>query len=628
MRSGKVAYSLNNRVKEQYEEWIRYTHHSSGIREDLERIEDDEAALTERFYRDLEFGTGGMRGILGAGTNRMNIYTVRRATLGLARYLKAKRVEMDNGEEVYTYPSRPVMSNSKSLKVVIGYDCRRMSFEFALEAGQVLAAEGISAAVFEHLCPTPELSFAVRELQADAGIMITASHNPPEYNGYKVYGSDGGQLLPAAADAVVEQISSVTDLFSIPLLPKVQAEGLGLLTWLGSDMDKSYYRRVLRETAFPGVKPAERAALTLVYSPLHGTGNWPVREVLQAAGYDNLVVVSSQADPDGEFPTVKSPNPEEPAAFALALETARAAGAEIALATDPDADRVGVAVRNELGDYTLLTGNQTGGLLLDFLLAQRKQAGTLASNAIVFKTIVTSDLGAAVAKEYGVDVEDTLTGFKYIGERISYYEGTGEKQFLFGYEESYGYLLASMVRDKDAVQSCLAIAEMAAHHKAAGKDLLQALEELYKRVGYFQEELMSATMPGASGLKTIENLMQRLRAGGLAGFGGVNGSGGVSGWDGLDANLDVAFIEDYEPGTRTWRATGAKQPLTLPQANVLKYGFVDGSWLAVRPSGTEPKIKFYLGAKGKDRNHCQQQLTILRAAVESILDSAKHQPGV
>lgn len=554
----------------------------------------NEAALTDAFYRDLEFGTGGMRGVLGAGTNRMNVYTVRKATLGLARYLKLQ----DSGHR-----------ESARLKVAIGYDCRRMSAEFALEAGRVLSAQGIEAAIFEHLCPTPELSFAVRQLRADAGIMITASHNPPEYNGYKVYGSDGGQILPDAADALTKEIASIENLFEIPLLSKVEAEQAGFITWLGQPMDAEYHTQVLRAIRLSTVTEEHRKGLRLVYTPLHGTGNVPVREVLTRAGYTGLTLVEAQTAPDGEFPTVKSPNPEEPAAFALALETARLVNADIALATDPDADRVGVAVRDETGNYTLLTGNQTGGLLLDFLLRQKKQSAVLPASPIVFKTIVTSDLGAVVAEEYGVAVEDTLTGFKYIGERIHHYEETGEKQFLFGYEESYGYLLSPMVRDKDAVQSCLAIAEMAAHYKSSGKTLLQALDELYRRVGYFQEELISATMPGAEGLETIQTLMRRLRK------------------DSLPSDLVMTYVEDYELGYRTMSASGARETLTLPKANVLKYVFEDGSWLAVRPSGTEPKIKFYLGAKGHDLPHCTQQLARLRETTKQVLASAQTNRG-
>lgn len=615
-----MALQLNERVAKQYQQWVEYPHHPEDIQVALEALKDDEAALTDSFYRDLEFGTGGMRGVLGVGTNRMNIYTVRKATLGLARYLKSLE-------------TRPH-------KVVIGYDCRRMSWEFALEAGRVLAAQGIEAGIFEHLCPTPELSFAVRTLQADAGIMITASHNPPEYNGYKVYGRDGGQILPDVADALIKEVTSIERVFEIPLVSRPEGEAAGLITWLGNALDEHYYAQVLEAIRFPEVADADRDALKLVYSPLHGTGNVPVREVLTRAGYTGLTMVASQSEPDGEFSTVKSPNPEEPAAFALALETARSVGADIALATDPDADRVGVAVRDRGGEYILLTGNQTGGLLLDFLLKLRNQSGNLPANAIVFKTIVTSDLGAVVAKEYNVAVEDTLTGFKYIGERILHYEESGAKQFLFGYEESYGYLLSAMVRDKDAVQSCLAVAEMAAYYKASGKTLLDALDDLFGRVGYFQEELVSATMPGERGLETIQEVMDDLRQLGPAtasdltlryvedyqtrlrtmiltktGAGSaadrVPAKGGETGLAGVDL--------ESQPVARVGFGSGPAEKLTLPKSNVLKYVFQDGSWLAVRPSGTEPKIKFYLGAKGQSRNQCQSQLEKLKAAVNQAL---------
>ncbi|OFW78403.1 MAG: hypothetical protein A2201_02025 [Alicyclobacillus sp. RIFOXYA1_FULL_53_8] len=489
-------------------------------------------------------------------------------------------------------------------QVVIGYDCRRMSAQFALEAGQVLAAAGIKAYVFEHLCPTPELSYAVRELGAQAGIMITASHNPPEYNGYKLYGPDGGQILPEVASAITHEIASINDVFGIASLPRTDAEKRGLLVWLGRDLDERYYEAVVSEVVQPHISLAERAELRVVYSPLHGTGNLPVQEVLKRAGYSNVFLVASQEQPDGEFPTVKSPNPEEPEAFVLALQQAREVGADVVLATDPDADRVGVAALDEAGDYHLFTGNQTGGLLLDFLIGQREWADRVGDNAIVLKTIVTSDLGAAVARAHGIAVEDTLTGFKYIGDKIRLYEENGEKQFFFGYEESYGYLISPTVRDKDAVQSCLAIAEMAAYYKQQGRTLLQALQNLYERVGYFREELMSVTLPGVQGLDTIQAIMRHLRVNSIA----VEG-------------LSVAAVEDYQTG---WRSVGEQQErLTLPSSDVLKYVFENGTWLAVRPSGTEPKIKFYLGSQGRDLADCETQLLHMRTSVKKILDSAQ-----
>lgn len=601
---------MDKRIEDLYRLWLDYPLHPPEIQADLAALNEDEANILECFYRDLEFGTGGLRGILGAGTNRMNIYTVRKATLGLAAYLSAQAhptsiltLSMAKGGQ----PAADHVSESPRVQVVIGYDCRRMSAEFALEAGRVLAAAGLRAYVFEHLCPTPELSYAVRELGAQAGIMITASHNPPEYNGYKLYGPDGGQILPDVAAAITDEIANINDVFGIASLPRNDAQSGGMLVWLGRELDERYYEAVVREVVQPRISSAERTGLKIVYSPLHGTGSLPVQEVLKRAGYANVFVVASQEQPDGEFPTVKSPNPEESEAFDLALQLAREVTADVVLATDPDADRVGVAVRDGVGEYHLLTGNQTGGLLLDFLIHQREWTGRLAQNSIVLKTIVTSDLGAVVAKAHGIAVEDTLTGFKYIGDRIRVYEEDGQKQFFFGYEESYGYLISPMVRDKDAVQSCLAIAEMAAYHKHKGRTLLEALQDLYERVGYFREELMSVTLPGVQGLDTIQAIMRHLRQNRVA----VEG-------------LSLTAVEDYQTGLRT--VAEQQERLTLPISDVLKYVFDNGTWLAVRPSGTEPKIKFYLGAQGRDLADCEAQLLRMRTAVNQILNYA-HAPA-
>ncbi|WP_083430281.1 phospho-sugar mutase [Alicyclobacillus macrosporangiidus] len=571
-----------------YQTWRAHAGHPSDIERELAWLADKPEEIAERFGYDLRFGTGGLRGILGAGTSRMNVYTVRRATLGLARYLQA------------------AIPDAASRGVVIGYDCRRMSAEFALEAGRVLAAAGLKAYVFRHLCPTPELSFAVRRLKAAGGIMITASHNPPEYNGYKVYGEDGGQILPDVADAITREIEAVQDWFSIPLADPAEAERTGRLAWVGDEMDEAYVKTVVDAIRVAGVEDADRKALRVVYSPLHGTGGKPVEAVLRRVGYTDLHLVAAQMQPDGEFPTTASPNPEEPAALERALETARQVGADIAMATDPDADRVGVAVRLPDGEYRLLTGNQTGGLLVDFVLGQRKAAGTLPADGIVFKTIVTSELGAAIARQYGVAVEDTLTGFKYIGNRIGHYERTGERTFLFGYEESYGYLAADFVRDKDAVQICLLVAEMAAHHKRRGKTLVDALEELYRRAGYHEEKLVSKTLPGLDGLERIRGLMARLRErkDGLA----VDGE-------------QLLWTEDYEVLRRRY-TDGREEAIDLPRADVLRYGFAGGSWLAVRPSGTEPKIKFYLGARGDSEAACRETLARMQRAVDRVLAEA------
>jgi len=570
-------------VRDTYEQWLHNPNLDEGLRTELEHVTSEED-IEDRFYKNLEFGTGGMRGILGAGINRMNLYTVRRATLGLARFL------LQQGD---THAKKGV---------AVGYDCRRMSQEFANDIGAVLAAQGIPSYIFEHLCPTPELSYAVRTLGTAAGIVVTASHNPPEYNGYKVYGSDGGQLLPDAAAQIIEQVESIQDIFSVPVMDKEEAIGQGLMHFVGEDMDEAYIQAVLDAVLQPPVQAAQRASLNIVYTPLHGTGNVPVRETLRRAGYSNTVILRSQEQPDGEFPTVASPNPEEPEALKLAIAEAGRQKAHLVMGTDPDADRVGIAVRAADGQYRLLTGNQVGGLLVDFVLKMKQETGLLPTNGIVFKTIVTSQLGSEAAKAYGVAVEDTLTGFKYIGNRIGHYEATGEHTFVFGYEESYGYLASPMVRDKDAVQICLLIAEMATYYKSQGMSLLDALQDLYRRVGYFREILVSEKLPGADGMAKMQSMLDDLRHRGLR----------VPG-------LALIAVEDYLRGIRQDMATGRETPLTLPRENVLKYFFDNHSWLAIRPSGTEPKIKVYIGVRGNSETECEAVLQVLRQAVSNLL---------
>ncbi|WDM02932.1 phospho-sugar mutase [Alicyclobacillus cycloheptanicus] len=568
---------------ERYRQWQSAGPHPEEIEQDLRDIAHDPAAIEERFYRDLAFGTGGLRGLLGAGTNRMNRYTVRKATAGLARYL---------------HRNRPA---SAKQGVVIGYDCRRMSPEFALDAALVLAAQGIKAYLFDHLCPTPELSFAVRTLGAAAGVMVTASHNPPEYNGYKVYGPDGGQILPEAANAVTAEIQTVGDLFAVELARRQEAEADGRLIWVREEMDTAYVDAVVQSIRVAGVEQRDRQNLCIVYTPLHGTGNRTVRQSLAAAGYAQVYVVPEQEQPDGEFSTVRSPNPEEPDALSAAIALAGQVDADIVMGTDPDADRVGIAVRHG-GTYRLLTGNQVGGLLVEFWLRHKQAAGTLPHNGIVFKTIVTSGLGAAVAKRYGVTVEDTLTGFKYIGAKATQYEQTGAFAYLFGYEESYGYLAAPIVRDKDAVQICLLIAEMAAEYKRQGQTLVDGLEALYRQVGYFAESLISVTLPGVDGIRQIASSMERLRQEALF----VEG-------------MQLESVEDYLSGIRSFVDGRPPEELTLPQENVIKYNFSNGSWLAVRPSGTEPKLKVYLGAVGDGEAACQATLERMKRAMEGYL---------
>lgn len=566
-----------------YRKWMDFPNLDVELQKDLASVT-DESDINDRFYKDLEFGTGGLRGIMGAGTNRMNIYTVRRATLGLARYLQSQ------GQD------------AAAKGVVIGYDCRHMSREFAEEVGRVLAAVKIPAYVFEHLCPTPEVSYAVRSLKTAAGIMVTASHNPPEYNGYKVYGPDGGQVLPETAKKIIDEIEKIDDIFGIAVMDKTEAQRQGLFQFVGHTLDEAYMTAVLQAVLQTPLTTTERANLKVVYTPLHGTGNIPVRECLKRAGYGQTTVPASQEQPDGDFPTVKSPNPEEPEALRLAIEEARRCDADIVMGSDPDADRVGIAVRTTAGDYRLFTGNQVGGLLVDFLLTVQQSEGTLPSNGIVFKTIVTSELGGEAARSFGLTVENTLTGFKYIGDRIGHYEATGEHTFVFGYEESYGYLASPIVRDKDAVQICLLVAEMAAHYKAHGITLVDALENLHKKVGYFSEALVSEKLPGEDGMAKMEQMMDNLRNHGFH----VDG-------------LQLKAVEDYLLGLRRDKDTGTETQLTLPKENVLKYFFTNDSWLAIRPSGTEPKIKVYIGARGHSDEDCAKALKTLQTAVTALL---------
>lgn len=572
-----------------YEQWVAYPGLEDSLRDDLDAIQNDEKAIYDRFYQDLEFGTGGLRGILGAGTNRMNVYTVRRASRGLAEYLLTH------------------VDDAATRGIAVGYDCRRMSKEFALEVGLVMTAAGIRAHVFEHLCPTPELSYAVRSLGAAGGVMITASHNPPEYNGYKVYGPDGGQVLPDAAEKITALIEGVQNIFEVPRDDEAAARKRGMLCFVGGSLDEAYEREVLGQVMVQGIGAEDRAALKVVYTPLHGTGNVPIQQVLTKAGYTQATVVPSQSEPDGEFPTVKSPNPEEPEALHMAIKLAERIGAELVMGTDPDADRVGIAARQADGTYRLFTGNQTGGLMLDFLLRQMQAEGSLPSNGIVFKTIVTSELGAALARRHGVSVEDTLTGFKYIGDRIGHYERTGRGVFLFGYEESYGYLLKPFVRDKDAVQSCLFIAEMAAWYKRQGKTLSEGLEDIFREVGWFEERLISITMPGADGVRKIEAAMEGLRSEPLK-----------------VAGLHLKAVEDYDVRQkRVYDVAGdlsnyRVEHLELPQSDVIRYLFEGGSWLAVRPSGTEPKMKIYLGARGQSQAECDALIRAMDEAVNRL----------
>ena len=541
-------------IQERYNQWLTYDEATNA---ELLAITDSRE-IEDRFYRDLEFGTGGLRGVMGAGTNRMNAYTVRRATLGLANYLKSK--------------------TACSCQVAIAYDSRNLSREFAAEAASVLCAAGIQVALFKTLMPTPVLSFAVQHLGCQAGIVITASHNPREYNGYKVYDETGCQILPAEARLVIEQVNAITDYQQIPVTPLHQAAQNGLLYWIGDDVLQTYLTEVRKQSIYQ-----QPSAVKVVYTPLHGTGNIPVRAVLEPF---HVSVVASQEQPDGDFTTVRSPNPEERDALTLGIEQARAEGADLVLGTDPDCDRVGVAVRHQ-GDYVLLTGNQIGALLVDFVT--RHRAST--PQSLLVKTVVTNELGATIGRSRGLTVEDTLTGFKYIGDRINHYEKTGDRQFVIGYEESFGYLVGTHARDKDAVVASLLIVEMAAWHKDQGHTLIDALDELYRQYGFFLDALDAFTLKGADGAARIQTIMAELRA------------------NGQSILPALQTVKDYAQGIDG-----------LPAENVLKFILTDHSWIAVRPSGTEPKIKVYYSIQDESREEAQKRLDEYRAIFHKIVE--------
>ncbi|MBQ4867328.1 phospho-sugar mutase [Priestia megaterium] len=526
-------------------------------------MKEDDKYAEDAFYKNLEFGTGGMRGELGPGTNRLNVYMVRKATEGLACYIE------ESGEE------------AKKKGVVVAYDSRHKSPEFALEVAKVLGQHGIKTYVFDELRPTPELSYAVRYLNAFAGIVITASHNPPQYNGYKVYGEDGGQLPPAAADKIITHMNCVENELSISVKEEQELLAEGLLTYIGAEVDAAYTEAL--KTIQLNRKLVEEAGneLKIVFTPLHGSGNKSVREGLKAFGFTNVTVVKEQEHPDPDFSTVQSPNPEEHAAFELAIRYGKEIDADLLMATDPDADRLGAAVKDSSGEYIVLTGNQLGTLMLHYLLTQKKEQGVLPENGAVVKTIVTSEIGRAIASSFGLKTFDTLTGFKFIGEKINEFERSGDYQFQFGYEESYGYLIGDFVRDKDAVQSAVFAAEVAAYYKAQGKSLYDGLLEMFSKYGYYKESLRSITLKGKDGAEQIQKLVDAFRVNPVRELGGIA----------------VTCVEDYQSGERVHVKEGKSESMPFPVSNVLKYHFEDGTWFTIRPSGTEPKAKFYFGVK-------------------------------
>jgi phosphoglucomutase len=573
-------------VLAKFQQWLQHPYLDESLRNELKLIIQNEKEITSRFYKDLEFGTGGLRGIIGAGTNRMNIYTVRKATKGLALYIH-KNIRWD-----------------KLPSVVIAYDSRRMSREFAVEAAKVLADNGIKAFVFKELTPTPVLSFAVRELEATAGIVITASHNPPEYNGYKVYWSDGGQITDNIANAITQEIAKVVDELAVTAMDYDEAVLRGLIVFPGDELVKKYISYVKTLSLQPELIKDRGQEITIVYSPLHGTGNKPVTRILREMGFRNVHVVPEQECPNGNFPTVKYPNPEEHAAFELAMKLGEKIDADILLATDPDADRVGVAVKDDAGKYRVITGNQLGALFLEYILSQRQNQGLLPPNGTVIKTIVTSEIGRAIAAAYGIETIDTLTGFKYIGEKIKEFKEKGERQFLFGYEESYGYLIGDEVRDKDAVQACLLAAEMALYYKTKGLTLYEQLQRIFRKYGFYREDLLSLNLEGKEGQERIVKVMEDFRKGYILTIAGKG----------------IVAVEDYLNQRRSYLLEGREELISLPESNVLKYILEDASWLCIRPSGTEPKLKIYFGVCGGSEVEANDKLLQLKNYMIDIMN--------
>ena len=571
--------------KQEFSRWLSYAQLDAELKEQLENMKQDEKKIEDSFYKNLEFGTGGMRGELGAGTNRLNVYTVRKATKGLASFIEKL------GEE------------AKKRGVVVAYDSRHKSPEFAMEVAATLGAHGITTYVFESLRPTPVLSFAVRHLHTVSGIVLTASHNPPEYNGYKVYGEDGGQLPPKEADELISYVNAVEDELTVEVANVEQLKADGLLHIIGQEVDDAYAAEL--NNVIINKEMVEKAGkdLKIVFTPLHGTSNISVRRGLKEVGFTDVTVVKEQELPDPNFSTVKSPNPEEHAAFEYAIRDGEKVGADVLIATDPDADRLGVAVRNHNGEFQVLTGNQTGALMLDYLLSQKKENGTLPENGAVLKTIVTSEIGRTIAKAYGLDTVDTLTGFKFIGEKIRQYEESGQYEFQFGYEESYGYLIRPFCRDKDAVQSVLFACEVAAYYKSQGKTLYDGLLEVFEKYGFFREDLVSLTLKGKDGAEKIQEMMATFRE---------NPPKEVAG-------LTVVAVEDYKASIVTSLQDGHKEEIHLPKSNVLKYQLEDGSWFCLRPSGTEPKIKFYFGVKDSSLQNSEQKLLTIKEDIMNRL---------
>ena len=570
--------------QEQYQEWLTNPYFDKETKQELKAIADNENEIKERFYKDLEFGTAGLRGVIGAGTNRLNIYTVRKATQGLANYILQKGLQ-EKG-------------------VAIAYDSRRMSPEFADEAALCLNANGIKAYVFESLRPTPELSYAVRKLNCVAGINITASHNPPEYNGYKVYWEDGAQITPPHDSGIMSEVQAVTDYNNVLTMDKDEALKAGLCTIIGKDIDDKYIVRLKEQVKHPEAIQAVGKELKVVYTPLHGTGYIPARRILKELGFENVYVVPEQELPDGEFPTVSYPNPEADEAFVLGLKLAKEVDADLVLATDPDADRLGVRVKDKDGEYHNLTGNMSGCLLAEYTISQIKALnGSLPKDGALIKTIVTTNMADAIAKGYGIRLIECLTGFKYIGQQILGFETSGKGTYLFGFEESYGCLIGTHARDKDAIVATMALCEAAAYYKTQGKTLWDAMVDMYEKYGYYKDDVKSISLSGIEGLAKIQSIMETLRA---------NPPKEIAG-------MSVISARDYKKDEIIDIQTGAVKPTGLPSSNVLYYDLTDDAWLCVRPSGTEPKIKFYYGIKGTSLADADAKSAAVSQALDALI---------
>jgi len=568
--------------QENFQKWADFADLPDYLRRDLENM--DEKTKEDAFYTNLEFGTAGMRGLIGAGTNRINIYVVRQATEGLARLIESKG------------------GNEKERGVAIAYDSRHFSPEFAFESAAVLAKHGIKSYVFESLRPTPELSFAVRHLNCFAGIMITASHNPAPFNGYKVYGEDGGQMPPHDADALTTYIRAIENPFAVEVADVEAEKASGLIEVIGEAVDVEYLKEVKDVNINPALIEEFGKDMKIVYTPLHGTGEMLARRALSQAGFDSVQVVEAQATADPDFSTVKSPNPESQAAFALAEELGRQVGADVLVATDPDADRVGVEVLQKDGSYLNLSGNQIGAIMAKYILEAHKNAGTLPENAALCKSIVSTDLVTKIAESYGATMFNVLTGFKFIAEKIQEFEEKHNHTYMMGFEESFGYLIKPFVRDKDAIQAVLVVAELAAYYRSRGLTLADGIEEIYKEYGYYAEKTISVTLSGVDGAEQIKAIMAKFRENGPKEFNATA----------------VSITEDFKAQTST-AADGTVTALTTPPSDVLKYTLADGSWIAVRPSGTEPKIKFYIAVVGESNEDSQAKIANIEAEINAFV---------